>query len=232
MDPIEMMAAVARVLERGGIAGTFAGGTVLAIHVDEIARAELRHTVDVDVIVRAADYESYWQQCVRLMQLGMEPGQEDGDPLCRFRGLGLVVDLMPTPFTGVGTDNPWFDIAVQTAAEVRLPSGESVRVITAAVHLATKVCAFQGRGGGDYLYAKDFEDIVALLDGRETIGADVQVAPRPVQVFLAEWCHEILQLPWLEGAVAGHVSRASGPGREHAVVDRVRQNALLASYST
>ncbi|NOY24284.1 MAG: hypothetical protein GXP62_00265 [Oligoflexia bacterium] len=61
-------------------------------------RAQLRPTLDVDVIVRANDYFEYQDQCQVLVRAGFAPGMEDRDPLCRLRRRGLVVDVMPTPY--------------------------------------------------------------------------------------------------------------------------------------
>ncbi|NOY26671.1 MAG: nucleotidyl transferase AbiEii/AbiGii toxin family protein [Oligoflexia bacterium] len=228
MDPLEMMEKVAVLMERGGLDGTFAGGTVLALYVDDVSREDLRPTQDVDVIVYADSYGAYQAECRKLMRVGFEPGREDGDPLCRYRGAGLIVDLMPTPYKGMGTDNPWFGLATETAEWVELPGGTQVRIVSAPVYLATKVTAFEGRGRGDLLMSKDFEDIVALVDGREHLVAEVEKAPGSLRVFVAKWCEELLRERWLSDAVAGHVSRASGPGRIDVVMSRLRELANLA----
>ena len=132
---------------------------------------------------------------------------------------------MPTPYGGMGTDNPWFAIAIDTAKVVELPGGARIRVVAAPVHLATKVTAFESRGGGDLLLSKDFEDIVALLDGRHTIVDEVRSAPSGVRQFLADWCERVLASPWIADAIAGHVSRASGPGRVDLVLERMQRIA-------
>ena len=73
--------------------------------------------------------------------------------------------------------------------------------------------------------SKDFEDIVALLDGRHTIVDEVRSAPSGVRQFLADWCERVLASPWIADAIAGHVSRASGPGRVDLVLERMQRIA-------
>jgi len=128
-SPLASMEVVAALLEAGSVEGTFAGGTVLPLLVEPIVKAQLRPTLDVDVIVRAQDYFEYQEQCQVLLDAGFSPGQEAQDPLCRYRRKGLVVDIMPTPYRAMGTDNPWFSYGVETAVEHRLPSGRRVRTV-------------------------------------------------------------------------------------------------------
>ena len=74
-------------------------------------------------------------------------------PLCdRFVFVGgCVLDVMPTDANVLGFGNRWYDVAVRTAESVQLPSGRSIRLIAPPVFLATKLEAFHGRGGGDFL---------------------------------------------------------------------------------
>lgn len=232
MNALDMMAKVAALIEHGGIHGTFAGGTALAALVDEVSREDLRPTQDVDVIVHASNYSEYQAECAKLMRVGFQPGMEDGDPICRFRGVGLVVDLMPTPYTGMGTDNRWFALALASADWVALPGGLRVRVVLAPVYLASKITAFESRGAGDLLLSKDFEDIVSLVDGRGSLVTEVAEAPAEVTMFVATWCKKLLERRWLSDAVSGHVSRASGLGRTEIVMARLQELAVLALDSS
>jgi hypothetical protein len=46
-------------------------------------------------------------------------------------------------------------------------------MVSAPYFLATKLAAFDGRGQGDYMMSHDMEDIVAVLDGRPEVVAEV-----------------------------------------------------------
>lgn len=59
---------------------------------------------------------------------------------------------------------------------MKLPSGREILAATAPVFLATKLEAFYGRGNGDYAH-HDMEDIVNLIDGRPSLGTEVNESP-------------------------------------------------------
>lgn len=65
----------------------------------------------------------------------------------------------------LGFTNRWYPDGMANAKVVDLPNGERVSVFSAPYLLASKLEAFRGRGKGDFLASKDFEDIVALIDG-------------------------------------------------------------------
>jgi hypothetical protein len=224
--PIELLEEVAGVLERANVQGTFTGGAILPLLVEAAVAAELRPTFDIDIIVRAGSYAEYQAQCRPLVGEGFTPGQEEGDPMCRFRRAGVVLDVMPTPYTGVGTDNPWFALAMETATQVELPGGRWIQMVSAPLYLVTKIAAFNGRGSGDYFGSKDMEDIVALLDGRATLGAECRGGDRTVAAFVGSWAETMMERDDLRDVLAAHVSRSGGADRWRVVLERLR---LLAS---
>jgi hypothetical protein len=60
----------------------------------------------------------------------------------------------------------------ENAVHIQLPSGKSIKMVSAAYFLITKLEAFDGRGAGDYLMSHDIEDIIACR-------CDRLVAPFP-----------------------------------------------------
>ncbi len=224
---LESIEVVAAVLENRSVEGTFAGGAVLPLFVEPVVRAQLRPTLDVDVIVRARNYFEYQAKCQVLVDAGFVPGQMERDPLCRYRRQSLVVDLMPTPYKAIGTGNPWFTHGVETAVVQELPSGRSVRTVSAPVYLATKIAAFRGRGGDDYYSSKDFEDIVALVDGRAELSAECRSQRADLRRYLSHWAQSLLTLERVRDYVAGHVTRGSGDERWKLVIRRLQGLAAL-----
>jgi hypothetical protein len=87
--------------------------------------------------------------------------------------------------------------------------------------LATKIEAFLGRGGGDYLMSHDVGDIIALVDGREELIDEVQKESRELRDYL----HQRLT-QWLGDdrftalAVSGHLPFEGG--RSDIVLERLR----------
>jgi hypothetical protein len=73
-----------------------------------------------------------------------------------------------------------------------LPSGRSIRIVTAPVFLATKLEAFRGRGQGDFLFSHDLEDLMAVLDGRASLLEECRLSPPELQQGLAAQFLELL----------------------------------------
>ena len=78
--------------------------------------------------------------------------------------------------------------------------------------LATKLEAFYGRGGGDYLASHDLEDLVAVIDGRPEIVDEVAAADKGLRYFLAEAIAKFLADPAFPYALQGHLP--SDPGSQ------------------
>src|SRR2546422_949442 len=55
----------------------------------------------------------------------------------------------------------------------------AIRLVTAPYFIATKYEAFIGRGRGDYLASHDFEDLMAAIDGRPELEAELSAAGAP-----------------------------------------------------
>jgi hypothetical protein len=97
----------------------------------------------------------------------------------------LVLDLMPTQGEILGFSNRWYPLALDTAELHGLPSGRSIRIVTAPVFLATKLEAFRGRGQGDFLFSHDLEDLMAVVDGRASLLEECRLSPPELRQGLA-----------------------------------------------
>lgn len=82
---------------------------------------------------------------------------------------------MPVDEHVLGFSNRWYPAAIEAAQTLEIAEHD-VRVVIPALFIATKLEAFHGRGDGDVVSSHDLEDIVAVLDGRPEIAADVAVA--------------------------------------------------------
>ena len=146
-------------------------------------------------------------------------------PLCdRFVFVGgCMLDVMPTDESVLGFGNRWYDVAVRTAEPVLLPSGRSIRLIAPPVFLATKLEAFHGRGGGDFLASHDLEDIAVVIDGRPELVDEVATCEAALRTYLADEIEALLRERGRRGVVSlrsftlGQQNRARGmkrcPGR-------------------
>ena len=73
-----------------------------------------------------------------------------------------------------------------SAQETKLPSGETLKLISAPHFLITKLAAFNGRGNKDYQMSHDLEDLIAVVDGRKQLISEVDLAPDKLKQALAE----------------------------------------------
>ncbi len=99
---------------------------------------------------------------------------------------------------------------------VSLPSGQQIRVIPPPYLLATKLEAWNGRGGGDHLRSHDLEDIITLVDGRGEVADEVDDAPSDLREFLSRELATLLDQPrfldTIDGTVVGFGRGVSGSG--------------------
>ena len=65
-------------------------------------------------------------------------------------------------------------------------------MITAPLFVATKLEAFKGRGRGDVFNSSDLEDIIAVIDGRATIVAEIQKQTAELRTYVGTEIHTLL----------------------------------------
>ena len=183
----------------------FLGGCATGLLLTDSAAPPIRTTQDVDVITEVASLGDYHRLSEQLRQQGFNEDQSEDAPICRWVGQGVILDVMPTSADILGFSNEWYRPALAGAQAVVLPSGARIRMVTAPYFLATKLLAFDGRGGSDYMMSHDIEDIVAVLDGRPEIVDDVQAAEDALREFLAVRFGELLDNDRFREALSGHL---------------------------
>lgn len=181
----------------------FVGGSTVALLITDEAAPEVRPTVDVDLIVEVGSLSDYHRLGDRLRNKGFSEDGSDGAPLCRYRGHGFIVDVIPTDPKILGFSNRWYVEALRQAQQRVLPSGASIRVISAEHFIATKLEAFSGRGNGDYLGSHDLEDIMAVIDGRPEVVGELNSADEPLQSYVRERIQGLLEDPDFVDALPG-----------------------------
>ncbi|QPN60244.1 hypothetical protein H8F24_01745 [Synechococcus sp. CBW1002] len=153
----------------------FVGGAVAGVLITDPAMPEIRPTQDVDVICRVIARSDYHQLGSQLRQRGFQEDSRPGAPLCRWCMEDLVLDLMPTHGEILGFSNRWYPLALDTAQLQGLPSGRSIRIVTAPVFLATKL-----------------EDLMAVVDGRASLLEECRLSPPELRQDLAAQFLELL----------------------------------------
>lgn len=205
----------------------FVGGTATALLITDPAAAPVRATQDVDAIVAIASRAEYWKLGEALRARGFAQTLEGGEPLYRWSLGGMKLDLMPAREDVLGFSNRWYEIALRTAVSVPLTDALAIRLVTPACFLATKLEAFEDRGGGDYFESHDLEDVLAVVDGRPAIVAEIANADPAVRAYVAGTFARLLADEGFLNALPGLVMDGSPAIRTPAVRDRLRAIAAL-----
>lgn len=182
----------------------FVGGCTTGLFITDPAAAGIRATKDVDAIVDVVSYAKYAALAERLCELGLAEDTTPGAPLCRWRRGDLLVDVMPVDEQILGFSNRWYPTAIETA-QTFFVARHTVRVVTPALFIATKLEAFHGRGDGDAFASHDLEDIIAVVDGRPELGSDVAAAPATVRDYIAAEVRSLLGNRDFVEALAGYL---------------------------
>lgn len=171
------------------------GGAVAGVLITDPAMPDIRPTQDVDVICRVIARADYYQLGMQLRGRGFQEDTRPGAPLCRWCIEEIILDLMPTQGEILGFSNRWYPLAVDTAQPQVLPSGRSIQMVSAPVFLATKLEAFHGRGQGDFLCSHDLEDLMAVVDGRESLPEECRLSQPELRSELAAQFKDLLATP-------------------------------------
>jgi hypothetical protein len=135
---------------------------------------------------------------------------------------------MPTDPDILGFSNPWYVQAISTAATIALGSGAEIRAATPALLVATKLCAWKGRGRGDLLRSLDVHDVLTLIDGRPELIEEIKSASSTLRTYIEDELTELRAEPYFDYAVDGATATYGPLGAERAHLVRARIEELLA----
>ncbi|HTF64633.1 MAG TPA: hypothetical protein VK638_18280 [Edaphobacter sp.] len=184
----------------------FVGGATLDLMITDPGASPVRTTIDVDVIVEIMTYADYVITfSERLRALGFSEDMREEAPRCRWVHHGLTLDVMPLNEAVLGFSNRWYRGAMEAAQTLTLPKGTQIRVISAPYFLGTKLEAFRGRGEKDYFASRDLEDFVAVLEGRQTILAEIEAAPQELRAYLQNATRDLLAEARFVDALPGYL---------------------------
>lgn len=204
----------------------FVGGCTTGLFITDPAAAGIRPTKDVDAIVDVTSYAKYAALSERLHALGLTEDTTPGAPLCRWRRNTLIVDVMPMDERILGFSNRWYPSAIETAQRFDI-AGHNVQVVTPALFIATKLDAFHGRGGGDFVASHDLEDIIAVIDGRSEIEREIAATSTDVRHYIASELRALLDNRDFVEALGGFLfPDAASQGRRSRLEGRLRSLSL------
>lgn len=183
----------------------FVGGAVAGLLITDPAQPAIRPTEDVDMIVQVLAHQDYYSLEQRLRQQGFMQDLRAEAPICRWKIRGITVDIMPTLEDILGFTNRWYGYALETAQTIILPAGLQIRCISAPLFVATKLEAFAGRGEGDFLFSHDLGDLLAVIDGRESLVEEARQTKPELRQYLHDKLSELLEMPAFMQALPGHL---------------------------
>lgn len=201
---IGALRAVSDKLDLLGLEYAFLGGAIVNLLLDDPGFAPARPTDDLDVVIQLVTSERYSVVEERLRSLGFNHDMREGAPRCRWVFGDLAVDIMPVDGAHLGLDTQWFPEALASATE-REFAHTKLRLISPVAFIATKLAAFAGRGKGDYWRSHDLEDLIAVIDGRDKIVAEVLTAPKALHKYVADTLWDLTSIPEFGEALAGHL---------------------------
>jgi hypothetical protein len=225
-EQISMLETVARVLSQVPTTIVFTGGATIFLYLDEVAAPDIRPTDDVDCVVEITSRAEYYNFSNLLRTLGLQETTEPGAPLCRWQYEGISIDVMPCDESVLGFSNRWYKPGIANSIRYKLPSDRQILIFSTPYLLASKIEAFIGRGGGNFYFSSDIEDIVALLDGRSSLFEEVQQADDEVKAFLSGWFRAELE-NLCSIAPAFLSSAAKNSGRTRLLLQRIERLAIV-----
>ncbi|HEY2054510.1 MAG TPA: hypothetical protein VGH14_11300 [Solirubrobacterales bacterium] len=207
----------------------FVGGATVHLWLTDPDAPPARATADVDVVCEVATRARYYQLGERLRDRGLQEAVDES-VLCRWRSSEppLVLDVMPTDPGILGFSNPWYGEAISSAASTELSSGAEIRVAPPVLLIATKLCAWKGRGGGDLLRSLDVHDVLTLVDGRPELIDEFAASKPAVRAYIQGEFAELRAEPYFDYAVEGATATYGPVAAARARVVRQRLDELAA----
>ena len=207
----------------------FLGGAILGVLITDPAAPPARTTKDVDVLVNTPTRKSYTDLEAKLRKLGFKHDITEGAPICRWRWGEILLDVMPPTKDVLGWKSVWLSDALNTALPL-MPRKPFMRFVLAPYYLATKIEAFHGRGCDDFMGSQDMEDIVTLVNGRDTLFEEITHVPVALRSYLGLEFARFLKDSRFLDSLDGHLGfEESKQGRKASVLIRLHD---LASYAT
>src|SRR5687768_3246897 len=181
----------------------FVGGAVVSLYADRPSIG-VRPTDDVDIVVELMSYSGFAAIEEKLRKKGFAHDKESRI-ICRYKINGVIVDIMPTGEGILGFSNKWYADAFANSFEFLLDDQYRIRLFQPAWFIASKLEAFNDRGGNDGRMSSDFEDIVFILNNRNDIWEEMRGAPEPLNQYLKEQFNSLLANQYLYEWIGTHL---------------------------
>jgi len=198
------------------------GGCATGLLITDPGAAPIRPTLDVDLVVDIVHYQDFHAFETKLRARGFTQGLRMDEPICRWWHGQLRIDVMPVGGF-LGFTNLWYSGAVAHCMTAMLPSGQTLRHIDAPHFVATKLTAFEQRGAHDPVTSHDAEDIVLVLDGRESFEGELARADGALQRHVARGIKRLVDDDLFMEALEGFFERSVAVERARMVSERMQR---------
>ena len=172
----------------------------------------------MDVVVELISMADFYKLQEQLLKLGFKNDTES-NIISRFLIQGLKVDFMPTDSSILGFSNKWYIDGVKTATIYKMTNGESIRIFTSPYFIASKMEAFKARGKGDLYGSHDLEDIIFVLDNRDSVAEELLSSDADVKDYLKKEFDTLLKNNNFEEALIGHVEQSGQTQRKNRIME-------------
>jgi predicted nucleotidyltransferase len=185
----------------------FVGGATVSLYADRMAE-EVRPTDDVDILVELWSRWSYAEFEEKLRQLGFK-----NDTTAKFVGRyvikGVILDLMPIAGDILGFSNIWYSEGFNAAIEYKIDEFNTVKIFPSPYFIASKIEAFKSRGKGDGRTSSDFEDIIFVLENRDSVWNEFNKINQSLKNYLRNEFMKMLKNQYFEEWVDAHTGYGS-----------------------
>lgn len=185
----------------------FLGGSVLTLLVTDKSVDAIRVTKDIDIVMNIRTRKEYHMADSELERRGFRHDTREGAPICRWIIDDVTVDVLPIREDVLGWKSRWFEESLAAAETVQV-GNSLVRIITPPYFVALKLEAFEERGHKDFLASTDFEDVICLANGRESLVNEIMNCEN-LRGGISQKFRDYLTYPELEDAVDGFVQTES-----------------------
>ena len=174
----------------------YVGGAMSGAYATDPIATEPRTTLDVDCVVDSNSYSEHaaFEELLRAKHF---QNDTDSEPpvICRWVYNGEIVDVMSMSEQSLSFGNRWYRPGFEHRESYRLPSGQLIYRLPVTYYIATKLEALRSRGGNDWRGAKDFEDIVYVLNYCIDFLNQFAAEEGPVKTFLMDEFASMLKRP-------------------------------------
>lgn len=198
----------------------FVGGATISLYPDRTV-FEVRPTDDVDVIIEILNYADRAKLEEKLRAIGFSHDVESG-VVCRYKIQGIIVDIMPTNDPSIGFTNIWYPEGFDEAINYEIDEGTIIKILSAPYFIATKMEAHKDRGKNDGRTSQDFEDIVYVLENRESIWEEMNNSGDAIKNYLRAEFLTLLSNHNLFEWIDCHVERGSPPAT-YLIIDELKK---------